>query len=282
VSIVVSTYNRAALLMAAIASIQAQSFADWDAIVVDDGSTDDTLDRLATLAEPRVRTIVVPHAGSASIARNRGLAQVRGEWTAFLDSDDLWAPEKLMLQLQALERSGVDWCYGDHDLVAPDGRFVPRRAGHFAPLDGTVLAALIREETSASLNTVLVRSAILARLGGFNPAIRMCEDLDFVLRLAAIARAVAIPRVLAHTREHHGRRTLGQPHPFVEPMEVFERIAAHADDREVAAAAQARHEALFAAVIRRDLRRGRPFAAMTSWRSRRRRLRKLADADDRP
>jgi hypothetical protein len=109
----------------------------------------------------------------------------------------------------------------------------------------------------------------------------MCEDLDFVLRLAAIGSAVAIPSVVAHTREHHGRRTLGQPHPFDDPIKVFERIAAHADDRDVAAAAQARHEALFAAGLKHDLRRGRLLAATTKWRSRRRRLRQLAEAGGR-
>src|SRR4051812_24472999 len=112
VSIIIPTYNRAAYLGAAIASVRAQTFADWELIVVDDGSTDETAAMLDELSDPRIRVLRIGHSGSESITRNAGLRLAEGEWVAFLDSDDLWVPEKLERQLaQMVAQPACQWSY---------------------------------------------------------------------------------------------------------------------------------------------------------------------------
>ena len=131
VSVVIPTFDRAELVSAAAESVLAQTFADLEAIVVDDGSTDRTVARLAAIGDPRLTVIAAAHGGCVGAVRNRGVGAARGEWLAFLDSDDLWVPDKLEAQLAALDRSGADWCYADHGLIG-----APRRAGSFVPLSG--------------------------------------------------------------------------------------------------------------------------------------------------
>ncbi len=97
VSICIPTYNRAALVQEAVASVLAQTWREFELIVVDDGSTDDTTEALAAYAS-RIRLIRRESRGGVSAARNTGIAAARGEWLAFLDSDDLWRPEKLARQ----------------------------------------------------------------------------------------------------------------------------------------------------------------------------------------
>jgi glycosyltransferase involved in cell wall biosynthesis len=94
VSVIIPTYNRAALVAEAVASVLAQTWRDFEVLVVDDGSTDHTATALAPFAG-QVRVVRRPSRGGVSAARNRGIAAARGQWLAFLDSDDLWLPEKL-------------------------------------------------------------------------------------------------------------------------------------------------------------------------------------------
>src|SRR5438128_1621108 len=102
VSVVLPTYNRRPLLREAVDSVVGQSFSDWELILVDDGSTDDTRAYFKELTDPRVSRVFLPHSANRSAVRNAGIARARGEWIAFLDSDDLWAPEKLTRQVEAL------------------------------------------------------------------------------------------------------------------------------------------------------------------------------------
>src|SRR5690242_15593078 len=93
VSIILPTYNRLPLLRKAVDSVLAQTYRDFELVVVDDGSTDGTRDYLAAIEDPRVRPIWLEHRGDLTVARSAGLRHVHGEWVAFLDSDDLWLPE---------------------------------------------------------------------------------------------------------------------------------------------------------------------------------------------
>src|SRR6185503_12940562 len=99
-SVVIPTYNRAYCLSATIGSLQAQTYPNWEALIIDDGSTDDTAELVRSLsaADPRVKYHPQKNAG-VSAARNAGLRLVDGEWAAFLDSDDAWEPWKLTAQI---------------------------------------------------------------------------------------------------------------------------------------------------------------------------------------
>src|SRR5689334_23253461 len=100
VSVIVPTYNRAALLREAIASVLAQSFGDFELIIVDDGSTDKTSDVIEGFRDRRIRRLLMEHCANLSVIRNTGIRDASGEFTAFLDSDDLWRDDKLAIQMK--------------------------------------------------------------------------------------------------------------------------------------------------------------------------------------
>ena len=282
VSVIVPTFNRADMLVEAVQSIIAQHFTDWELIVADDGSDDDSEARVAALGDSRVRFFAGAHSGRPGLVRNRGVAAAAGKWLAFLDSDDVSLPERLGQQLRAVANGAADWCYADHGLISEDGRFVPRRAGSFAPIEGRILLPLIREETSASVTTLLVRRDLFLSLGGFHEALRIHEDLDFTFRLAAAAEAAAVPDQLTMVREHPGRLTRGVSDPHNRTIRVFERLERRAPSMEAVAAARIRKRALGNAGARVALRKGRPLAAMQTWWRGRRRIRPTADRQSSP
>ncbi len=102
VSVIIPTRNRRQLLELTLRSVLWQRDVDFEVIVVDDGCTDDTPQMLRDLRDPRIRTVRHERSQGVSAARNHGIAEARGEWVAFLDDDDLWAPDKLTQQLDAL------------------------------------------------------------------------------------------------------------------------------------------------------------------------------------
>src|SRR2546421_610268 len=101
VSVILPTYDRLPLLREAVESVRAQTWADWELVVIDDGSTDGTAEYLTELAsvDPRVRVLRRPHRGNPARLRNEAVAASTGEYVAFQDSDDVWEPEKLARQL---------------------------------------------------------------------------------------------------------------------------------------------------------------------------------------
>jgi GT2 family glycosyltransferase len=153
VSVIVPTYNRAARVVRAVESVLAQTYARCHAVVVDDGSTDGTGEALAASfgANPRVHLHAQPNRGPAA-ARNRALAELDGEYVAFLDSDDLWRPWKLEVQIACLERlrgEGVGLIWGDMDIVDDTG--VLRVADANRQIYGAYRLFRLREKLSGSL-----------------------------------------------------------------------------------------------------------------------------------
>src|SRR4051812_19294567 len=102
VSVVTPTHDRAHLLPQAVDSVLGQTAGDLELIVIDDGSTDGTLDVLGQYDDPRLKVIAIPHSGIPGHVRNVGLQEAQGEFVAFLDSDDIWLPEKIERQLAVL------------------------------------------------------------------------------------------------------------------------------------------------------------------------------------
>lgn len=153
VSVIVPTYNRVARVVRAVESVLAQTYARCHAVVVDDGSTDGTAEALAACfgANPRVRLFAQPNRGPAA-ARNRALGELDGEYVAFLDSDDVWRPWKLEVQIACLERlrgEGVGLIWGDMDIVDDTG--VLRVADANRQIYGAYRLFRLREKLSGSL-----------------------------------------------------------------------------------------------------------------------------------
>lgn len=107
VSVIIPTWNRAAAVVEAVGDVLRQTETDLEVLVCDDGSTDDTRSRLAAIADPRLVWLDGPRSGCPAAPRNRGIGRARGEWIAFLDSDDRWLPTKLARQLEVARAAGV-------------------------------------------------------------------------------------------------------------------------------------------------------------------------------
>jgi glycosyltransferase involved in cell wall biosynthesis len=195
VSVVVPTYNRADRVCGTIESVLAQSFSDFEVIVVDDGSSDDTEAVLARAFGDRIRYFAQANQG-ASVARNRGIEEARGEWIAFLDSDDLWEKDKLEWQLKALERfrDQCGGCYTDVTLfnhpetrtffqLAEDGY---RHEGMMG-MNPNVLKLLVRPGGAGMvvcLSSFIARADVIRKAGGFDPKLLYSQDSEFMFRLA--------------------------------------------------------------------------------------------------
>jgi glycosyltransferase involved in cell wall biosynthesis len=150
--------------------------------VVDDGSTDDTAASLARKHEERLRVLRNDTPQGVSAARNRGISHARSRWIAFLDDDDLWAPDKLAAQLHAVQTTGRRWVYAGDVNIDSDLRVL---SGAPPPDPDTVVRSLDRyNAVPAGASNVMVSSEELERVGTFDPALRRTEDWDLWIRLA--------------------------------------------------------------------------------------------------
>jgi glycosyltransferase involved in cell wall biosynthesis len=195
VSVVIPTYNRADIVGKTIDSALAQTFSDLEVIVVDDGSTDGTGKILEETYGDRIRYFFQANQG-ASVARNRGIEEARGQWIAFLDSDDLWEKDKLEWQFKALEQFGPQCgaCYTDVRFYNhPETRtFFQLAEGNCrhegtAGLNSDVLRLLVRPGGAGMvvcLSSFLARGDAIRESGGFDPKLLYSQDSEFIFRLA--------------------------------------------------------------------------------------------------
>lgn len=202
VSVIIPTYNRAALVEGAVQSVLVQSFEDFEILLIDDGSTDETPSVVLELGkkDSRVRTFQQENAGVSS-ARNLGIAEARGEWVAFLDSDDAWEPEKLELQLKKLnEKPEAALCFSDAVFVG--GSRDKRTLFEVSGFQGDVsLEAFLRANFIPG-PTVMIRRSVLDEVGRFDPALRSSEDRDLWLRVLARFPVTFVDLVLYRYRSH--------------------------------------------------------------------------------
>ena len=200
-SVVVPSHNRARLLQRTLRSILAQQLVDLEIIVVDDGSSDNT-SAVAAAAGPRVTVRRHARAAGVSAARNHGVAVARGDWIAFCDDDDLWAPDKLSRQLAAAEAARSDWAYAG-DVNVDDGL---RVLSGGPPPDPAAVMQLLRRYNplSSGGSNVVVRSQRLKAAGGFDPELRRTEDWDLWIRIARAGPPAWVPAPLVAYRFHGG------------------------------------------------------------------------------
>jgi glycosyltransferase involved in cell wall biosynthesis len=195
VSVVIPTKGRWHLLSAAaLPSALEQRGVRHEVIVVDDGSTDETPERLAAIADPRL--VVVRHDVSRGVARarNAGIAAARGRWVSFLDDDDLWAPGKLAAQLEAAHGVDATFAYAGGGGLDASHRFL---FGVAPPDPATVLDALLRWNVIwCGCSNVVARADVVRALGGFDENLFQLADWDLWIRLALAGRAAAAPEIL--------------------------------------------------------------------------------------
>lgn len=209
VSVIIPTYNRARLLRRALDSVLSQTFQDFEVLVVDDGSTDDTEEAVAAFVDPRIRYLRQLENRGVSAARNRGMEEARGEYVAFLDSDDEWLPKKLDLQLRVFRaaRESVGLVYTGAEVVYEDGavqKLVPEHRGRI----GEVVVG--RNVIVGGMSGVMLRRTVVEHVGGLDEAYPAIEDWDYWVRIAASYEVDYEPRVLVrlHESRHIPRKSL--------------------------------------------------------------------------
>jgi glycosyltransferase involved in cell wall biosynthesis len=190
---IVTTYNRPAQTIAAIESVLAQTWRDLECIVVDDGSTDETPDRLDALHDPRLRVVRRPHRGVAA-ARNHGVALSSSPWIAFLDSDDRWLPPKIERQLADV---------ADHPTlrISQTDEVWIRRGVRVNPMkkhlkSGGDLFVRSLERCVISPSAVMMARSLFDEVGGFDETFVVCEDYDLWLRITCSEAVGFLPEPL--------------------------------------------------------------------------------------
>jgi len=204
VSVVIPTYNHAHLLGRALVSALTQTFQDVEVIVVDDASEDGTAEVIARLGDPRLRLLRRSRHEGAARAWNAAIAEARGEWIAFLDSDDEWLPEKLARQL-ACARNAASVIYCRYYRQNTDGAraLLPTR-----PLaEGDVLDELLARTAVPTTSGYVVRRCALLEVGGFDETLASGQDYNLLLKLASVShRFAAVQEPLFIKHNHSGRQ----------------------------------------------------------------------------
>ncbi|MDJ0730289.1 MAG: glycosyltransferase [Crocosphaera sp.] len=193
ISIIVPAYNAEKTIIQTIKSVQAQTFLDWELLVIDDGSTDQTIAKVNSIIDKRINIFSYQNGGVA-VARNRGLSLANGEFIAFLDADDLWTPDKLEKQLRELKNNpdaGVaySWTIDFKDNVS--NSFIPGKPIFFS---GNVYTYLLVYNFLANGSNALIRRQAVESIGEFDQQCVPAEDWDFYLRLAKRWSFVVIPQ----------------------------------------------------------------------------------------
>lgn len=202
-SAVIPTYNRTDLLPDAIECVLGQTYEDFECIVVDDGSDEDTASVLEQFDDPRIKYVEHEENRGLSAAVNTGAEASNGDYIAFLDDDDRWLPEKLEKQLDLIERLsddvGLVYCWMDYYR----GTGEKYRENH-AELSGNIFEELLDTQRIGNNSTIFVRSEVFEAVGGFDESLPRGVDGDFLRRVARKFEIDYVPEVLVEYYTDHG------------------------------------------------------------------------------
>jgi len=200
------TYDRLQFLPATIDSVFAQTLDDWELIVADDGSGAETRAYLSSLTDPRVTVLWLPHSGKPAVVLNAALRVARGDYVAFLDSDDIWLPRKLQSQVASLRRHPQRrWSCTAFSLVDAAGDPLAGREAWSPAASGWVRERLLTDAVVAMPSVMAARS-LLEQVGPLDEELVMCYDDELWLRLAATSELDGVDEPLTLVRRHalHG------------------------------------------------------------------------------
>lgn len=233
VSVVVPTHNRSELLLNALESISIQTFRPIEIVVVDDGSTDGILDIICEWAAKNetpeaflVRCVKQTNQGP-NAARNRGIRESRGEFIAFLDSDDRWLPEKLKKQISVLKSDadigGVYCGLSNIDLIT--GEKFPSEPRSYP--QGNLLQKLLIHDITEATSCWIVRKNCFMEVGAFDIELPARQDWDMWIRLSAQYRIGCVPEVLVEMGNHPGERVRSKAEREISAHKTIFRKYAH-------------------------------------------------------
>lgn len=205
ISVVIPAFNAEATIAETVASVLQQSWSDFELLVIEPSSTDETARVLKQFCDPRLRIIQRPQ-GNVSVNRNYGLSLAQGEFTTFLDADDLWTPNKLEAQYQRLQQTPrADVCYSMTDCIDEKGNFL--YPGSYATWEGDVYEQLLLSNFVGSGSNFMARTSVLRHIQGFDESLSNCEDADICLRLGEICDFVSVPQVQVLYRIRPGSKS---------------------------------------------------------------------------
>jgi len=223
VTVVLPTHNRAAVVVDAVRSALRQQDVEVEVIVVDDGSSDATHAALARQADPRLRVIRNEVSRGVAAARNQALREGSGEWYAFLDDDDLWAPQWLRAALDAAEGQGPAIVYGAR-FILDETRCV--RSGLFAEEPATIRTTLRDANSIGGPSGVVVHRDVIAAAGPFDERLSALADWEAWLRYVEHGRPVAVPEFLVGYTVYEQNMHRRDPFGVLEEFHRFRAIVA--------------------------------------------------------
>ena len=207
VSVIIPTYNRAHLIDKAINSVLSQTYQDYEIIVVDDASTDNTKEVVKDFTDSRISYIFHTNNLDISAARNSGIKASQGKYIALLDSDDEWLPEKLDKQINKFEKESlkIGVIYTGSYYIDEKGNQI--RKVHVPIKEGYIYEDLLRAGGYLCLSSTLIKRECFKKVGLFDENLPPCEDLDMWIRIAKYYKFSYIKDLLVATRIHNNQIT---------------------------------------------------------------------------
>lgn len=204
ISVIIPVYNRANSILNAIRSVQQQSYQNFEIVVVDDASTDNTRSLVKNIADTRIHYQLHKENQGAAAARNTGIQHAKGEWLAFLDSDDEWTSQKLERQLVFIKQQSTETfvtCTGYILNLLDDGKKLTRTLEHHHDINTSILEGCDISPGS----TMLVKSSIFEKVGNFDENLKRLEDWDWLLRYRNFGKIALLHEPLAIIHNKRGR-----------------------------------------------------------------------------
>ena len=213
VSVIIPTYNRAELLPRAINSVLDQSYYDYEIVIIDDCSADNTGDVIAKFTDQRIRLIRHERNKGQSAAINTGIANAKGEYIAFLDDDDEWLPTKLEGQVAVFQSSPpeVALVYGWMDRIEDStGRLIP---SYRNTMEGDIFEHSLALNIPGPTIVLLVRTSVAHEVGGYDKRLTRYNDADFICRVTQRYEVAVLPKVVAKAHFEHEHEQMGENTP---------------------------------------------------------------------
>ena len=226
VSVIIPNYNREDLVLDALYSVYNQDYKPIELIIVDDGSTDSSVQAIRSWIKNQDKAdftckLIEQKNGGGNVARNKGIANASGDLIAFLDSDDLWDKDKLSKQVAELHsRQGVGAVYCGLRHVAYPSNNVIEDANRSYP-QGELLAEMLVKDSTAPTSCYLVRKEVFEKVGSFDTSLQARQDWDMWIRISAEYRIHAVKKALVSYRHHEGERTASNP---LKEIKAYQRI----------------------------------------------------------
>ena len=281
VSIILPVFNRLHYLRAAVDSVLAQTFQDWELIIADDASDAETQQYMRDLSAsvgPRVRVLWLKHLGNPDAVRNAALREVQTPYVAFLDSDDVWRPRKLQAQVESMQSCGTrEWSYTRCFFVDGAGQPLSGRSLRYPQVkDGWILESLLAGEAAVVQSSLMATRQALAAVGGYPEDMPGIGDYELCVRLALRSEITFIDEPLVLLRHHEEHYFTDDVLALTELRYFFEKMQRLHVAPHMEALLRRRRAELSAGLARGHSASGRRFRALStlaasarySWRYR--------------